>query len=159
MMVKRTLLLLSVMVATLLAASGVALAVSKVCSSGSTQANPCSGTKNNDTLVGTGGVDYIKGLAGNDSITGGEGNDTTDGGGGNDTYSYRGAWGVDTLIDSSGTDALNFLGMLGEIAVQAYLTPELGENYATSSYYGDSGARINVSSGTIVEKVTGTAGG
>jgi hypothetical protein len=49
MMVKRTLLLLSVMVATLLAASGVALAMNKVCSSGSTQANLCSGTKNNDT--------------------------------------------------------------------------------------------------------------
>ncbi len=36
MMVKRTLLLLSVMVATLIAASGVALAVNKVCPSGTT---------------------------------------------------------------------------------------------------------------------------
>ncbi len=36
MMVKRTLLLLSVMVATLIAASGVALAINKVCPSGTT---------------------------------------------------------------------------------------------------------------------------
>jgi Ca2+-binding RTX toxin-like protein len=80
MMVRRTLLLLGVMVATLIAASGVALAVNKVCSSGSTQANPCSGTTGIDTLIGTSGVDYIKGLAGNDKISGGAGYDTTDGG-------------------------------------------------------------------------------
>ena len=97
MRVKRTLLLLSIMAATLLAASGVALAVNKVCSSGSTQANPCLGTNKtkkasgNDTLIGTSGPDYIKALSGNDNISGGSGNDTTDGGAGNDTYSYKGA--------------------------------------------------------------------
>ncbi len=89
MMVKRTLLLLSVMAATPVVASGVALAVSKVCPSETTQANPCSGTTGIDTLIGTSGPDYIKGLAGNDSNSGGAGNDTTDGGGGNDTYPYR----------------------------------------------------------------------
>ncbi len=52
-------------------ASGVALAVNKVCPSGTTQANPCSGTKNNDLLIGTNGPDYIKGLVGNDNISGG----------------------------------------------------------------------------------------
>src|SRR3712207_5443035 len=108
MMVKRTLLLLSVMLATLIAATGVAFAVSKVCPLGTTQANPCSGTKGIDTLIGTSGADYIMGLAGNDNISGGAGNDTTDGGAGNDTYSYSDAIGQDTLIDSGGTDALNF---------------------------------------------------
>ena len=43
MMVKRTLLLISMIVATLIAASGMALAVNKVCPSGM-QTNPCSGT-------------------------------------------------------------------------------------------------------------------
>src|SRR3712207_5110596 len=63
---RRTLLLLLAVVAALPAASGVALAVSKVCPSGTTQANPCSGTNASDKLTGTSGTDYINGLAGND---------------------------------------------------------------------------------------------
>ena len=82
---KRTLLLLAAMVAALMVASGVALAVNKVCPTGTTQASPCSGT----TGIGTSGADYINGLAGNDKISGGTGDDTTDGGGGSDTYSYK----------------------------------------------------------------------
>jgi Ca2+-binding RTX toxin-like protein len=101
-MAKRTLLLVGMMAATLVTASGMALAVSKVCPPGTTQANPCAGTKGIDSLVGTGGADYITGLAGNDKISGGNGDDTTDGGVGNDTYSYKGGWGIDTLIDSGG---------------------------------------------------------
>jgi hypothetical protein len=52
---KNTLLLLAAMVAALMAASGVAFAMSKVCPSGTTQANPCSGTTGIDTLIGTSG--------------------------------------------------------------------------------------------------------
>jgi hypothetical protein len=155
MRVKRTLLLLTAMAATLIAASGVALAVNKVCSSGSTQSNPCSGTTGIDTLIGTSGVDYIKGLAGNDKISGGAGNDTTDGGGGNDTYSYKEGWGQDTLIDSGGSaDALNFsaVASAGE-GVDADLRPELSGD----SVDGPNGERIDLSSGTVVEKITGSS--
>ena len=63
---RRALLLLLAVVAALLAASGVALAVSKVCPSGTTQANPCSGTNASDKLTGTSRTDYINGLDGND---------------------------------------------------------------------------------------------
>src|SRR3712207_8247397 len=63
---RRALLLLLAVVAALLAASGVALAVNKVCPSGTTQANPCLGTNASDKLTGTSRTDYIKGRAGND---------------------------------------------------------------------------------------------
>jgi hemolysin type calcium-binding protein len=149
-------LLLAVMLAALVLASGAALAVNKVCTSGTTQANPCSGTKNSDLLVGTNGPDYIKGLAGNDNISGGAGDDTTNGGSGNDTYSYRDGWGTDTLIDASGTDHLNFSAVGGSgQGVFANLAPELANLHVN----GPNGARLDLSSGTVVEKVTGSSGG
>jgi Ca2+-binding RTX toxin-like protein len=157
MMVKRTLLLLSVVVATLIAASGVAFAVSKVCPSGSTEANPCSGTTGIDTLIGTSGPDYIKGLAGNDKISGGAGNDTTDGGGGNDTYSYKDGWGHDLLRDTGGSaDHLNFsaVGSSGGDGVTAYL---LG-NSTDNDLFGPDGEELTLPSGTFIEKVTGSSG-
>jgi Ca2+-binding RTX toxin-like protein len=157
MLVKRTILLLSVMMATLIAASGVALAVSKVCPSGSTQSNPCSGTTAIDTLLGTSGVDYIKGLAGNDKISGGAGNDTTDGGGGNDTYSYKEGWGQDTVIDSGGTDALNFSAVQSAGGVHAQLS-FTNSNSASNYVNGPNGEYVSFPSGTILEKVTGTSG-
>ena len=63
---RRALLLLLAVAVALLAASGVALAVSKVCPSGTTKAKPCSGTPAADKLTGTKKTDYINGLAGND---------------------------------------------------------------------------------------------
>jgi len=50
---RRALLLLLAVAVALLAASGVALAVSKVGPSGTTKAKPCSGTPAADTLTGT----------------------------------------------------------------------------------------------------------
>ena len=155
---KRTLVLLAAMVAALLAASGVAFAVNKVCPTGTTQANPCLGSSGKDTLLGTWGPDYMKGLDRDDKIAGGAGDDTTDGGSGSDTYSYRDGWGVDTLIDSSGTaDHLNFSAVEGaSYGVTVYFIPELSSeyNYATDP---NTGARVNPSSGTVVEKVTGSS--
>jgi hypothetical protein len=148
-------LVLAAMLAALVVASGAAMAVNKVCPSGSTQANPCSGTSGIDLLIGTSGSDYIKGLAGNDKIAGDGGDDTTDGGGGSDTYSYKEGWGTDTLIDSGGSaDHLNFsaVGSSGP-GVAANLHPELGSN----TVFGPNGAIVNVSSGTVIERVTGSS--
>ena len=99
----------------MLLASGAALAITKQCPSGTTATNPCLGTAKtktatgNDVLTGTAGVDYIKALSGNDTITGAGSDDTLNGGADNDTYRYKGnRWGNDTLIDSSGSDTLNF---------------------------------------------------
>jgi hypothetical protein len=84
---RRALLLLLAVVAALLAASGAALAVSKVCPSGTTQANPCLGTNASDKLTGTSRTDYINGLDGNDVEIGLLGNDF-----------LRGGWGRDVLV-------------------------------------------------------------
>jgi hypothetical protein len=152
-------LVLAAMLAAMVLASGAALAVNKVCPSGSTQANPCSGTSGNDLLIGDQfGPDYIKGLAGNDKISGVRGDDTTDGGGGSDTYSYREGYGTDTLIDSGGSaDHLNFSAVASTTTygVNVHLTPEIGVNYA----YGPTSAeRITPSgSSTVIEKVTGSS--
>jgi hypothetical protein len=150
---------LALMLAAMLLASGAALAVSKVCPAGSTQANPCSGTSGDDLLIGDQfGPDYIKGLAGNDRISGIRGDDTTDGGGGSDTYSYKNGWGSDTLIDSGGSaDHLNFSAVAGtgSYGVYAYLYPESGTNEV---YVPNSAERITPSgSSTVIEKVTGSS--
>ncbi len=44
----------------------------------------------------------------NDRITGRGGDDRTVGKAGNDTYFYANGWGQDTVVDSGGTDTLNF---------------------------------------------------
>jgi len=163
---RRALLLLSVIVAALVVASGTALAVNKTCPPGSTEQNPCLGTKKtkkasgNDTLRGTSGPDYIKALSGNDKITAGAGNDTTDGGGGNDTYYYGNGWGIDTLIDASGTDTLDFAAVQGsnpypfDTITVDFSTFDPSANYAS----GPNGERINISLGTKIEKIRGSSG-
>lgn len=157
MLVKRTLLLLTAMLAALVLASGVAMAVNKACPSGTTEQNPCLGTNKtkrtsgNDTLIGTSGVDYIKALSGNDQISGGAGSDTADGGAGNDTYSYKDGWGTDTLIDSGGIDHLNF-SAVGSDKVFANFIPEFGA--ATQAALANGAAQVTFS-GSAIEKVTG----
>jgi hypothetical protein len=162
MMVKRTLLMLTAMLAALVLASGVAFAVNKVCPSGTTQQNPCLGTAKSkkasgkDTLIGTSGPDWIKALSGNDQISGDQGNDNTDGGSGNDTYSYKDGWGQDTVIDASGTDALNFSAMGSVGGVYANLSDE---NSANHFVQGPNGERVDFPSGSVIEKVTGSSRG
>jgi hypothetical protein len=62
--------ILLIMVATLVMVGGVALAVTKQCRSGTTEASPCKGTPEtrtspgSDTLVGASGSDYITALSG-----------------------------------------------------------------------------------------------
>jgi Ca2+-binding RTX toxin-like protein len=155
---KRTLVLLAAMLAALMAASGVAFAVSKACPTGTTQQNPCSGTSGIDTLIGTSGPDYIRGLAGNDKISGGAGDDTTDGGGGNDTYSYGYGWGLDTLIDSGGSaDHLNF-SAAGNAGLFAIVIPEkAGSSVVQASGPGGTYHEITFPSGAAIEQVTGSA--
>ncbi len=83
---KRTVLLLAVLAAALVAASGVALAAG------------IGGTNNDERLVGTrfadrilarGGNDVVLGLEGNDKIRGDDGNDRLSGGPGNDRLISR----------------------------------------------------------------------
>jgi Ca2+-binding RTX toxin-like protein len=162
---RRVVLLLAVLIAGLVMASGVAFAVNKVCPSGTTPSDPCRGTartntsSGNDTLIGTAGPDHILALSGNDRISAGAGNDTTNGGAGNDIFSYRDGMGTDTVVDASGIDTLNFSAMSS--GIRASLHP--GDGFFPANMVNDNSfARlVNVSSspGNVIEKVVGSASG
>jgi Ca2+-binding RTX toxin-like protein len=112
-MKKRAILLLTMMAAALLVASGVALAVSISCPNrpdslgyhlcvGSSNSDTMTGTASRDRMYGYGGNDVILGENGNDSLVGMDGNDTILGGDGNDYMS--GSSGDDRLLGGSGED-------------------------------------------------------
>ena len=109
---RRTILLVATMALTLLGASGVALAVTKIGTDGS---DFILGTKGADVLSGRGGPDWISGRAGNDVIKGGPGDDDPlasggvgilDGGPGADVI--KGGPGGDYL-DAGGDSAVDIL--------------------------------------------------
>ena len=74
---KRTILLLATMSLTLLVASGVALAVTKI---GTDGPDTLRGTNGADNLAGRGANDKLLALAGNDNLIGGSGKDVIYGG-------------------------------------------------------------------------------
>jgi Ca2+-binding RTX toxin-like protein len=78
---RRATLLLLAMIAAVLLATGVAVALTKTCST-----NPCKGTDQDDVLLGTGGINDIRGLAGADAIFAKADNDIIYGGPGNDNF-------------------------------------------------------------------------
>jgi len=155
-----------VAVAALVLGGGVALAATKQCQPGTTQASPCKGTaktrnaSGSDVLVGTSGPDYITALSGNDWINaaggGTEANpDTTDGGPGNDTFSYRDGFGIDTLRDSSGTDTVNLSAATGGAEIS--LIPEWG-SFGYNRVFESPTDKVNLSAGTVIERAVGTSG-
>ena len=68
------------------------------------------GLGGDDWLLGYAGIDYLEGNAGNDTLDGGAGNDQLLGGKDYDTYTFSGAWGNDTIIDSDGQGRLQVEG-------------------------------------------------
>ncbi len=114
---RRTVLLVAVMAACLVMASGVALAVNKI---GTDGPDTLRGTNEGDTLIGKGGDDILLALAGRDTLLGGPGKDvllggslaepfggkkTLVGGDGNDTL--LGGFGSDTMVGGDGNDFMN----------------------------------------------------
>ena len=93
---RRAILLITVMAATLVMASGVALAVTKFGGPGN---DTLTGTNGPDTLVGGPGNDDLEGLRGPDRIFGGPGDDLLF-----DGENNRGA--RDILVGGSGNDTL-----------------------------------------------------
>ena len=113
-----TLLVMGVMMAAMLVASGVAWAVNKV---GTDGPDTLRGTNADDNLLGRGGNDYLFGSGGNDNLLGGAGNDwvlgtnergfprggdkNLAGGDGNDVV--RGSLGSDNISGGAGNDLLS----------------------------------------------------
>jgi hypothetical protein len=98
---RRTILLVATMALTLLAASGVALAVNKI---GTNGPDTLRGTKGDDNLYGNGGNDTLRGLAGNDNLLGGAGKDVVFSGHGSDNA--VGGDGNDFLDGANGSDKI-----------------------------------------------------
>ena len=96
---RRTVLLLATMALTLLVASGVALAVTKI---GTDGPDTLRGTNGADNLVGKGGSDDLFGLGGGDNLLGGEGRDALIGG--NERVILRG--GDKNLVGGPGNDLI-----------------------------------------------------
>ena len=95
---RRTVLLLTVMTACLVMASGVALAVTKI---GTDGPDTLRGTNGADTLIGEGGNDILLALAGNDTLLGGPGKDILYGG-----SLAEPSGGNKTMVGGDGNDAL-----------------------------------------------------
>lgn len=153
---RRSVLALSVMIAALLLASGLALAATL---------NPvncqvgviCNGTSGDDRIVGTSRADTMRGRAGNDRILGRDGNDrisgdaggdTINGEGGMDIYTFANGWGTDTLSDTAGADTLNFSSVTMSLGINLTSTSDAEVNSADSLH------TVNWS-GDVVENITG----
>jgi Ca2+-binding RTX toxin-like protein len=113
---RRTILLLATMSLTLLVASGVALAVTKI---GTNGPDTLRGTNGADQLLGKGGNDHLFSLAGRDNLLGGSGKDLVLGGnarramggdknlvGGSGNDTVCGGLGVDNVVGGEGADVL-----------------------------------------------------
>jgi Ca2+-binding RTX toxin-like protein len=96
---RRAMLLLAVMTATLVVASGVAWAVNKI---GTPGPDTLSGTNGNDNLLGLGGNDDLFSLSGNDNLLGGPGKDEIFGG--NKRFETSG--GRKNMVGGAGNDAI-----------------------------------------------------
>jgi Ca2+-binding RTX toxin-like protein len=113
---RRTIVLLTTMALTLLVASGVALAVTKI---GTDGLDTLRGTNGDDNLLGKGGNDILFALRGQDQLLGGPGKDVVAGGnkarplggdknllGGPGNDGVFGSNGSDNLVGADGNDWL-----------------------------------------------------
>src|SRR5215210_8164014 len=111
---RRTMLLLATMALTLLVASGMALAVTRI---GTDGPDTLRGTKGDDNLIGQGGNDTLLSLAGDDTLLGGPGKDVVNGGslaeplggnknlvGGEGNDVVQGGLGSDNVLGGEGND-------------------------------------------------------
>jgi Ca2+-binding RTX toxin-like protein len=136
---RRTILLLATTALTLLVASGVALAVTKI---GTDGPDTLRGTNGADTLIGKGGNDVLFALRGNDTLLGGPGKDIVWGGkaccgGSLSDYSggdknLLGGDGNEVVVGGKGSDNI-----LGEEGNDLLSSGPPGESSANRLFAGD----------------------
>jgi len=98
---RRVILLLTAMALSLLVASGVAMAVTKI---GTNGPDTLRGTNEADNLLGRGGNDDLFALGGNDNLLGGPGRDNVLGG---HEIGPDPSWGEKNLLGGPGNDLVN----------------------------------------------------
>ncbi len=99
---RKVALLLGIMAAAMMLASGIALAKNF---QGDGKDNRLTGTSNNDTIAGSGGDDKISGKGGEDRVYGNSGADNVSGGA--DPDDVFGGKGADDLFGNGGDDYMN----------------------------------------------------
>ena len=131
---RRTIVLLATMALTLLVASGMALAVSKI---GGPGPDTLRGTNGADNLLGNGANDLLYALGGRDTLLGGEGKDWLLGG--NERHPQGG---VKTLVGGPGNDGFSMGRGSGNAVGGAgndFLFEEATPGLSTNTYSGDPG--------------------
>jgi hypothetical protein len=131
---RRTILLVATMALTLLVASGMALAVTKI---GGPGPNTLRGTNGADSLLGNGGNDVLYPLGGRDTLLGGEGKDWLLGG--NERHPQGG---VKTQVGGPGNDGVSMGRGSGNAVGGAgndFLFEEATPGLSTNTYSGDPG--------------------
>ncbi len=146
---RRLVLLLTVMAAALVLASGVALAVTKIGTNGN---DVLKGTDGKDNLLGLGGQDDIFGKGGSDNLLGGPGKDNVLGGderrpGGGDK-NLAGGEGNDAVLGGRGSD--NIVGGDGN---DLLIDGNLRESSRDNAVGGDGNDVIDVSHRPAVKDV------
>jgi Ca2+-binding RTX toxin-like protein len=108
---------------------------------GTGSAETITGTGSSDEIRGNAGDDTLSGAGGNDTLIGGTGADRLEGGAGNDTYVWNPGDGSDTVLDSSGTNALE----IGEGVSPSDVTLlRSGAKYADLSFVMPDGGGVTV---------------
>ena len=112
----------------------------------------CSALASAAVRTGNEGDNTLMGTRYKDSITG-KGDDRTVGKGGNDTYFYADDWGHDTVVDSGGTDTLDFSAVTGGVNVRLCSPVEAHDGLLSGSDGGNA-----VTSTSRIENVRGSLG-
>jgi RTX calcium-binding nonapeptide repeat (4 copies) len=136
LLMRRTILLMATMALTLLVASGVALAATVNCISGTA----CTGTKNADIMNGTADADSMFGRAGADLMRGNEGEDYLQGDRGADALG--GDEGQDTLWGGSllGSGSLDDSDDVVHGGIESdYIYSGFAQNGSVDHVFGDRG--------------------
>ena len=152
---RRTVLLVAVMAAALVMASGVALAVDRV---GTNGPDTLRGTDGADNLLGLGGQDKLLGKGGSDNLSGGPGKDVLFGGderrpGGGDK-NLDGGTGNDVVLGGKGSD-----NMAGDDGNDFLIDGNLNESSRDNLSGGSGKDVIDVSHKPAVRDVVGCGGG
>ena len=146
-MTKRAILVVATIALTLFAASGVALAVTRI---GTDGPDTLRGTNGNDQLAGKGGNDTLLALAGNDTLLGGPGKDIVNGG-----NLARPFGGDKTLVGGGGNDAVQ-----GGLGPDNLLAQE-GNDFLLGGEFGPPAEKDNLSAGAgndVIDVVNKPAG-
>jgi Ca2+-binding RTX toxin-like protein len=118
------------------------------------------GGSGDDVLIGNANVNQLNGGAGADRLAGGAANDLLNGGAGDDIYQFDAdlALGTDTLIESSGTDTLDFSATTG-LAVTVNLGNSSSQtvNSNLSLVLGSTTAFENLIGGSLGDFLTGNS--